>query len=157
MLSKSVDNLRNSVASSPTFQAWTGTDNEAAAKLRVHAFGLDDPDAAAKPFCVVDWAAGGFSREVIAGGIHSQSMGSGVLHLIFHAAITVATQIDEEYEFANEVGRIIEDLELVAGTACHLDIKRITLVQGPFRPDEDESQTRGDYYEAVFEIGFDSL
>lgn len=154
MLSLPIDFLRNTVASSSTFQGWTSTANESAAKARVHA--VNAAASATAPMAVVGWQPG-YVRTKDGGGIRNHFTGNGPLFLLFRAGITESDNADAEYAFLNKVGAILSEMELVAGTATYLDTESVTLTDGPYRPEENEALGIGDYYEALFAVEFMSL
>lgn len=154
MLSLPIDYLRNTVASSSTFRTWTSTASEALAKVRVHA--VSAASNATAPLAVAGWLPG-YTRTKVGGASRNHFEGQGQLILLFRAAISEAANADAEYDFLNKVGAVVSEMELVAGTATYLDIESITLSDGPYRPEENESQGIGNYYEALFTIEFASL
>ena len=104
------------------------------------------------PFCLVDWGPN-FRRRAAAGGARTHFEQEGDLAMLFRAGIDPAH--DEEtaaWAFLNVIGAVIADMEELAGTAGYLDISAITRERGPYRPEEDEVKTAGDFYEAVYRV-----
>ena len=106
------------------------------------------------PFAVVDWGEN-ILRSDYAGGSHNWFLQAGDLVIIFRIAINAehssATAADV---FMNRIGRIITDMEALAGTGGYLNITE-TEASRPQRPNEDEIKNAvdsdgnliGDYYQ----------
>jgi len=84
-------------------------------------------------------------------------MGEGDLIMVYRGAVSAAhTDAEAAWTFLNKCGAIIADMEELAGTAGYLDIYEIARFRGPFRPDEKEARTSGDYYEVWYRVGWGS-
>lgn len=150
-LSLPIHYLRETIAFSPAFQAWTGSADEVEARARIHTFGLQT-ETPTLPLAVVDYRPGGSSRELVSRGSRNHFTGNALLEVMFLADVTEVTNEDAAFEFMNEVGAVRADMEDLFGTAGFLDAHRTELVDGPSRPTKEERATAGDVYWAIFEI-----
>ena len=154
MLSLPIDYLRNTIASSSSFQTWTGTASEALAKPRVHVSFADN--TATLPLTVVYWAPQ-YQRIRHASDNRSYFSGAGALRLLFRDAVTETDETEAAYDFMNEVGAVLADMEAVSGSPTYLDITSIILIEGPARPEESERDTLGDFYAVMFNVELQSI
>lgn len=159
LLSEPIANLREMLASSPTFQAWCGVDDEtdpvAAARERVHV--MVAPANAERPFAMVDF--GEFTRErtSLTNRTKFQTRSSSNLILWFQAdAGSDLDEPDATIDFSNEVGSVWLDLELAAGNqnTPTLALYQIELTVAPARVEEEKRATAGDYFECALACYF---
>lgn len=141
--SKPLDLLRDLVAGTSAFQTWTSTANAAAAKVRVYAEG-EETSNITRP-CAVVWESE--ANTDCTGYV------SGGLMLLFEADVTEAANIDARYEFTNDVGAIIEEMQADVQTATTevLDVQSVRRVSLA-RSYREEGE--GDYFQAIYEIRF---
>ncbi len=159
LFSLPVDFMRKTIAGSSSFRTLVGAANATAALAFVHAFSASGSQLAASFFAVVefgeDWA-----RTMHAGGSNNFfESESSSLQVLFHQKVTKADDVDAAYEFTNDIGAIISDMEQLSGTAGFLDIQETRLIEGPYRPEEDEarSQTNGDFYRILLRVDYASV
>ncbi len=141
-----LDKLADLVASSPRFQTWVGEISEAAAKAHVYIGNLSEDEtdiSAARPFAVVwhRFAANTVNRM---GGF-----GFGTLAVHFEAAVTETTQRDALYEFTNEVGHVVREMQRESRGGGRLCVPSISALGPPQRSMRTEQE---DYYWQEFEI-----
>jgi len=158
LFSLPVDYLRKTIAGSSTFRTLTGAADAAAALAFAHAFevtgaSLDDPFFAVVEYGT-DWA-----RNRHAGGTNNFFEQESGLHVWFHQTIAQADEVDAMLAFTNSIGAILSEMEQLSGTAGYLDIRATRLIEGPFRPEEDEaaSQTYGDFFRILFAVEYESI
>ena len=153
-----MQNLRDLVAASTSFQDWigaTGTPAEklAAAKARIYMVAEDSP---ALPCGYVRFASPADWRSfAVAGGAVLHFSHGGTLQLAFEA--TVASGLDDddaEITFFNNVDAVISDIEDLAGSDGYFAARSIEVFRGPIRASADESHSTGDYYQMVFNVAF---
>lgn len=157
-ISLTLDHLRNSIAGSTSFRTWTGTANEAAALVRVHA--VENRTAlgsADMPFAVVNWLPD-YRRIGHADGSARQFRQEGSLMVTFRGEIVSpnAAEPDAAYSFLNNVGAVMNDMEALSATATYLSISGMTFINPPHRPEEDEvKELKLDFYQLVLAVEFD--
>jgi len=143
------------IAATPTFQAWTRTPNATAALGSVYT--PNAPPNSPLPYAIVD-VLRAFTREMIAGGSRNYFEGHGGISLWIRSAIPGgANDQDAATYMENQVGNLVTDMEQLAGQAGYLDVERIELVDGPYRPEEDERVVLGDFYEILLRVEYRSL
>lgn len=109
------------------------------------------------PLAIVDWMPGR-SKRAVATGTRTHFDGAGELLLLFRGPVD--SEHDEEeaaYAFQNKIGAIIAEIEQLAGRAGYLDIRELRQISGPQRPGEDELQSDGDYYQAIYAVSWEGL
>ena len=146
--------LRTMLSNCPAFRTWTGTANPTAALARIHL--IVKPAAAARPFALIDFG-GEFNAQRNAGGSQHYFQHSGSLLLLFEDDVDSANaadgkDADAEYEFRNNLGAVLSELEDLAGRDDNLTISRMTVLVSPARTHVDERATLGDYYQTILEV-----
>lgn len=145
--------LRDTIAGSSTFQTWTSSANAAAALA--HVYILVAASDYTNPCAVVEWESARWDLE--SRGTRNMFEQSGGLRIIFQDAISESAESDAAYDFTNNVGAILADMMVLAGTAAYLDIISMSM-DSPKRPDEDERQTlTTDVYQAFVSVVFEGL
>ena len=145
--------LNQMVINSASFRTWTGTATPTLAQAYVHYFSAE-ASAIVRPMAVIGWEPG-FSLDSDVGGSRNYFNCSGDLYIIFEATISSSlNEADAAFTFTNNVGAVLKDMTTLSGTAGYLDIGNIKLVEGPYRPHEDEAQTNADYFHIAFSIGW---
>lgn len=159
------------VASSPNFQAWTGTASTAAAYERV-SFEADDTEESGsiRPRAIVRFAPGGYHevREAL-----NQYRPYFKFWLSFEAypSNTVEGEtpredrlVDEPLEFCNAVQKVLEDLKTMNGIGTgvisglsQVSIGDIRLLAGPdaveeVRAEGEQGEVADYFYGIVFEV-----
>lgn len=153
-LSLPLSYLRATVAGSASFRVWVGVDADDAAGALARVYPFQTGAATVRPFAVVEWARS-YTRKRRAGGSRNWFEASGALLLTFRETLTEADPADAGFAFGNQVGAIIEEMEELAGTAGYLDIQESRLVEGPWRPEEDEVKAIGyDFFQCSWEVEF---
>lgn len=144
--------LRASISESPTFQTWTESANAEEALEHIFPVATESPDF---PLCLIDWADN-FKRGIVAGGSRNFFKQTGDLTMIFQNAVDpVHGEADATYDFLNNVGAIISEMEAFAGQAGYLDIQSFALESGPTRPKIEEMESTGrDYFQIVFNVEY---
>lgn len=150
-LSLPLDYLRNTVAGSSTFQTWTSSISQAAAKAHVHVIA---DETMSRPLAWVEWAPGWKAERIGT----SAFWANGELRLVFQADVSGESTLDAQAEeLVNNVGAIVSEMLDLAGEATYLDIVGISLIEGPYLPEEDEAKSRGEYMTIEFDVEFNSL
>ncbi len=147
------ENLRQALAASSTFQAWTGSADAAAALERIHLTGLPLPPREQEAFTRED-LAGLLPCAIISvakfAAVHESTSCSwnyahgGILNL--HLVGWVDQDLAEYpaaggRKFDNVIAGIIGDLEAVSGTADGLAFRRLDMMDEPDRGRFDEIPT----------------
>ena len=150
MMSLPISYLREMIANSSSFRTWTGTADVTEAKTRIHV--SRTPESATKPLAVIGFASD-WSRRQEEQGVFFQENG---LELMFQASFSSSdSEIDSAYEFMNNVGAVMTDLEESVGTAGFLNMVEWSIEEGPERPEINEEQTAGYTYTVILRITYD--
>jgi hypothetical protein len=154
ILSRPLNALRQAVALSTAFQTWVDAadDDEALDRVYVLAAPDDFPDC---PFAVVDF--GEFKRErmTVNPSRPFQQMDPSESLLYFRAEVDPADDVnDAAYNFCNNVGAVISDLEAYAGDVLNgfPFIIQIEMIAAPTRIRFEERATAGDFFECTLAI-----
>lgn len=146
--------LRSMLVKSASFQEWLETD-EAGAAAFAHI--IITPRNPVGKFVIIDF--GRFSRERVA--VQNQrkfqtASGSSMLLYFRDPVVAGKEEPTAALDFCNTVGKILADIELVAGQYDNvtLAIARSEMAVAPTRIDANSRDTAGDYYEAAFELEF---
>jgi hypothetical protein len=143
-------NLKNLIADVPEFRTWTGTANQAAARLRVYVAGVDEGDYT-RAFTLLSTGTGRAATR-FAGGARDYHDQSGMIWVLFEDDVAPgATHEEAETEFDNDVGEIIDGIKLLAGSSEYLHIHEITLAEPPRRSGKDEDD---DYMQVLFGVAW---
>ena len=172
-----LQNLRDLIAASATFQSWTGADGAAnptavLAAARLHSylvFPPPDQDAetydkdqleVARPFAVVDWFAnrggsGGGAMDATLEG-NGLFLASNRLFVTFEAD-TPAEMLKQDEEplvwFTEKVEAVISEmLALSQGSGAYLIISHPQLFTPPFRSARTDAEGIGDYWRTTLTI-----
>ena len=158
-LSLPLDRLKTILSNSTTFQTWVSAASAALALPFIHLVAVSDPS---RPHALIGRALGsGAARGVrsIQGG--STFEHSGRLLLRFEADIhadNIDVPSDAEFEFTNNVGAVLAELEAASGEVADLQITSWSEFQPPQRSARDEKQASGggsdggEYYQATYAI-----
>ena len=139
-----LDRLRQSIARSSTFQAWTSSADQAAALARVHLAKQDDPQSLPKPFALVDWGQGMRYVKVTTSAPSHRVRGP----LIMRFEIDVdGNETDAYANFLSTVGQILDDLAADAISGLHIDA--FTALEPPVRSSKDDG---ADYFRQTFQL-----
>ncbi len=150
MMSLPISYLREMLANSSAFQTWTGQGTPTLAKARIHV--ARTPESSDKPLAVIGFASD-WSRRQEEQGLFFQENG---LELLLQASVTSSDdEIDSAFEFMNNVGAVMTDLEESVGTAGYLNMIDWSIEEGPYRPDINEEQTAGYTYTVILRINYD--
>ena len=146
--------LRNLVASSATFQVWTGTADATAAADRVHL--LVAPVDATRPYALIDFGDITRERSVLQGGRLWQTRPGSTMLLWFQADGLGVVEPDASIDFCNKVGAIWEDMEKAAGnySLSTMGVSLIDLPVPPQRTDPEVWDSAGDYFECCLSPSF---
>ena len=114
-----LENWENIIANSSTFQAWVGEITAAPAKNHIYLFQSAPTDV--RPLAII-----GFEEEpsgdAIAGGTRIIFDLKAAMWVEFQADIVdTDSPKDSYFEFTNETGGIVEDIQLLAGTGTPLE------------------------------------
>lgn len=146
-----LDKLADLVASSARFQTWVGEITEPLAKTHVFIGALDVEETSisgARPFAAV-W------HRFAANTINSMGgFGFGTLAVHFEDTITETTQKDALFEFANEAGNIIREMQRESRAGGRLIVQGISAL-GPPQPSMRTEQEK--YFWQEFEIQYGVL
>jgi hypothetical protein len=155
------ENLRDIIAASATFQAWTGAANAAAAEAFIFTSGYKEPEVASMPV-----RASIFHKEYmwhnVAAATHDDS---GILEAWFEGTIPVTykdTEMNARLWFEENVSGVIEDIKALNGTGSytlynHFGYKIGEGEAGRVRDGSAEKTDKGDeiMYIATFAWGRD--
>ena len=137
-----LSNAETLLANSSNFQTWTGTASVAAAKTRISLVEIDS--GYTRPYALIRFEqSGGWSVDAIAGGSDvSWSAELVDLEIVFEA--TVSGDNDEDYAitFLNNIGAIVEDMKVLAGTDAYLAAQSFYIAENLKRI-EQAQQTSG--------------
>lgn len=146
--------MRELIAASPAFQAWTGTADATAAAARVHL--LVAPPDSPRPLTLIDF--GDFARERVAvtNAAKWAQRSSSNLIVWFQADATAGEEPDPTIDFCNQVGAVWADMEKMAGVyeKAAFPANLIELASAPVRIEEEKRQTEGDYFECAISPSF---
>lgn len=155
-LSLPIDAVRQMIAGSVAFQAWTSSATVTAALERVHITETDvtSDNLPAMPYALVDYSGWQQDKYGVTPGSWIQAESS--VTVFFRAQVQDDEPADEFFRFANQVGAIIEDMQDTAGdyTAQTLPAYQISMTIAPTRKGKQRRAARGDYYEAQFQFDF---
>lgn len=154
ILSKPLNALREAVALSTAFQTWVDAGDDDDARDRVYIMAAPE-DFPACPFAVVDF--GEFKRErmTINPARPFQQMDPSESLLYFRAEVDPADDAnDAAYNFCNNVGAVLADLEAYAGDRLNgfPFIIQIEMIAAPTRIRFEQRPTSGDFIECMFAI-----
>ena len=168
--------LKVLLANSATWQTWTGSANATAALDTIYLNALPKPAAADgyaldelqtyRPFAVIATdEAEGFAKAKFAEGSSFSFDESGRMTLTIEADIA-AGDVDDDAEasmkFKNNLGNVLAEIAALAGTEgtievdgnpMYLRVTNISVDAGPYRSDEDQVPTEGDFY--MVQIGIE--
>jgi|GEM_PF-6566486 len=168
-ISLSIENLRDLVARSPTWQTWTGStlgtaeENATRARLFTYSMDLPTPDAGQaeryeaaeltgiRPLVLIDAFldpayGGGFE---LARNAHDYMRDGGALLLRFEADVAAELAGDEaqaKRDFINRIGNTLYDIGQLANTDGQLAINHIATLSEAMRSDNLSRATQGDYF-----------
>lgn len=136
-LSQPIDRCRLMVARSATFQALTGSADEAAALAKCFLFEI--PASENGWLCLLDWDSIAFDRQAINnrsayGG--SRWLAAGAIELFFQASFASLDVSDPDLDFANKIGAILDEISAQCGGRDTINIITMT-AQPPMRPDAE--------------------
>ena len=169
-LSLPFDRLRTMVANSVEFQTWRGVELEPdpveAAKAFIHL--LETPAPADKqrytkaeletlrPLALIGWPRGaGLNLRRVAGGLGLTFLESMPLYLAFEDTVDTSGPIEDTFfTFTNHVGKVIADMEKLAGTDDFLALSNLA-VDDFWREDPDATTGSGDYWWIRFLVEWD--
>lgn len=155
-LSLAQENLRVTLAACAKFQTWVGAASAAAALASIHHDGLPAPADAKKgytlaelqgyrPFAIVyTQEQGGYSRQIAAVRTYRDG-GRLKLRLEQDVPALLAGDIaSADVAWKDTIGQIIDQMAALAGVAPYLDIRQITVDDGPYRNHPDTAADQGD-------------
>lgn len=144
VLSLPILNGQNIFAASATWQAMTGAANATEAKDFIYT--PYAPGDTSNPFMVLsDNVSEAFTS--IGGGAANIFRANGAFYVLIQTDVESGdTPMEAYWRVNNQVGKIIEEVEELAGTPGYLDVRNITKVEGPIRSDEDEETQNGSAY-----------
>lgn len=165
-ISLMLDNLRNLVAASATFQAWTQTANATLAKAFTYPIDLPAQEgqtdftaaqlAEMRPLAIVDLfrlpgrsGLEAYSSDRTAEGAFTDS---GKLLLSFEADVPEEysnSPADAEMDFLNKVGGILADMEALGGQDGYLSVHNFEILIGPWRGDQTKIASQGDFFKMI--------
>lgn len=152
--------LRVSLADSPAFRDWTGTDNQAAALAHVHKDDLPPPAGTAEAYTPAELSAlrpfvlfwfGSMSEDADSVSSSFEFSDRGEFTLRFEQDVDPLIDDDEAeivLRFENTLGQILDDLKGTAGTAGYLAVTGWSWDAAVRREDKDRRTTKGDVVEA---------
>jgi hypothetical protein len=160
--------LRDMLADSPAFRAWTGALDHPAAKARVYEEGLPPPADPKHGYSLEEWAA--YRPYAVLWTDRSQGLqfrrssstgfsdsGRLVLYLQQHTPVEVAADTAEcERRWIRTLDRILGDLIAMAGESgirSYLDIRQITLEE-VYQNDPEQKATEGEFQTAIISISW---
>ena len=153
VLSLPLKYLRDTLAASASFQAWVGAADASAALAKI----LVVAGTTTGNYAVVDWADN-WQREATAFGARNHFEQTGDLGvLLMQGTIGGRPEDEAAWTFLNTIGAIVAEMEALAGTPGYLDIRRFGFISRPRRPETDEAQTDGDFYEAILRVEYGGL
>lgn len=151
-VSLAVDRLRQTIASSTTFQAWVGVGTPALALPKL--FVVQAPAGTSLPYAVFEVPNNHVERRLTRARYDNNLFeGEASIQVRFRGAITGGdTDQDSFYRQENTVDGICADIMALVGTILYdgslaFPLARFDLVRSPKRPEEDEAKTKGDFYE----------
>ena len=146
--------LRDLVASSVTFQTWTGSADATTAVAR--AYLLVAPANAPRPYALIDFGDITRERSVLNGGRSWQTRPGSTMLLWFQADGAGVAEPDASFTFCNAVGGIWEDMEKAAGnySLASMGVSLIDLPVPPQRTDQEVWDSAGDYFECCLSPSF---
>lgn len=144
VLSLPILNGQNIFAASATWQGMTGAANATEAKDFIYT--PYAPGDTSNPFMVLsDNVSEAFTS--IGGGAANIFRANGAFYVLIQTDVESGdTPMEAYWRVNNQVGKIIEEVEALAGTPGYLDVRNITKVEGPIRSDEDEETQNGSAY-----------
>lgn len=144
-LSLTLSRVRTMLSECATFRTWVGAANPTAALAFIH---IAASTSSATRQAVVD-LTDDFNKEQIAGGGATYLVTSGSTVIKFMSTATPsATYEDNAYEFYNFLGGVWEELAAQSGTSGNVNIRAMTITEKPWRSQEDDGDTDGDYWYA---------
>jgi hypothetical protein len=151
ILSTPIDALADLIAGSTTFQAWVGAPDSPTAKLRVYvsARSASGAEAYVRPFALVI-VPDGFTMNIMTG-----HFASGELKVLFEAnTVTGHDHTDSTYDFANQIGQILDDVMVASYAPGALLISGISMVTPPQRADLIEEGGQDDYFQCMVSVKY---
>jgi len=143
--SVALDNVRNLIAASATWQAWCGASTAAIAATKIHLHAIDTTDIQmARPFVIV---MQGDTREWNFTGTQAWGeVGSAIVHI-------EANMPDELREihgaaaswFYERVGAIVDEMLALSGTTGYINATQISQLVAPQRSAAEDAETLGHY------------
>lgn len=152
-----LENLRTLLANAAAFQTLVGaaTANEALASI--YRAAKDNPDNSV-PFAVVRWPVPAeWNRTSDSGGAANYFVESGAMEIIIQNPIPTALLSDSalaELHFLEQIGPIVRDMELLAGSGTYLNAYHFVPTMGPGRTHPKEKESRGQFYQVVIRVEY---
>lgn len=156
-----LENLRDLVARSNTWQTWIGAEGTESERIaiakthihipRIHVAAGSDPNAAAKaarPFAIIDMGEDWSETNTASGDSY---LPGGNLFLSFEADAVGDTAEAAHKSFMVNAGNVIRDMETGQGEGRFI-MASAQLIDGPHPPGEEESIGEGAFYFAVYQI-----
>lgn len=157
LLARPLDHLKDMIAATSHWQAWTGSASAAASKAFIHCRVLrpdtlakaEDPDewADIMPYCIIDMDA---TPTRTGAGTNNTYATERTAVLSFFAPtdalLTGNSDSDDAMQtFMDHVGQVVGEMLALSGTGGHLDIASVEMSSENFqRISEREYEVRGD-------------
>ena len=158
-ISLAENHLKTMLADSTEFRTWVEAIDQASALDDIYIEALPAPAdkrvhtlvelTALRPYAII-WTdpEDGFSMSHVATSSTFDFSEAGVLMMRFIDDVLPSIETDPAeiaLRFKNHIGLILDDFKSLAGLGTYLAIDRVGIDLGPYRSDEDDQGTQGDY------------
>ncbi len=147
-LAKPLENLRNSIAYSSTFQTVVGEANETDAKTHIFYYEADESNADhAMPRCIIDYADNEEREQLGFTGNSTSGTLIAYFEFLTNASYTHRSE-DAGLDFDNNIGAIVKEMQAAQGSdpSGYLDIASITVDTGNRGPSKKKDHNGIGFY-----------